>query len=93
MKSLPPEARAYKRTPTFGQDNIPAGLLHRHSTRAGTWGRIVVLEGRLRYRILEPEFEEEILTPERPGIVEPQIEHEVALLGPVSFYVEFCRIE
>jgi hypothetical protein len=50
-----------------------------------------VLEGSLRYRILEPALEEHVLTPGRPGIVEPGVPHEVEPLGNVRFYVEFLR--
>jgi len=89
MKTLPAHVTAYKRTPEFTATSIPKGLLRAHSTRSGTWGKIVVLEGRLRYRILEPEVEEIELSPEQPGVVEPLVRHEVAALGEVAFYVEF----
>ena len=93
MKSLPPDCKPYKRTPTFSEATIPAGLLRRHTTRAGTWGRIVVLDGHLRYRILEPDVEDVVLTPQLHGVVEPLVAHEVAPLGAVSFFVEFLRKE
>ena len=32
-----------------------------------------------------------MLTPERPGVVEPEVAHEVEPLGPVRFLVEFLR--
>ena len=70
---------------------MPAGLRSRHTTKAGTWGRICVVEGALRYRILEPVVEEHLLTPEFFGIVEPEVTHEVEVVGPVRFYVEFLR--
>lgn len=91
MKSLPPDVRVYKRTSDFSETTVPAGLTRRHSTRPGVWGRIRVLEGSLRYRILEPEVEEQLLTPERDGIVEPAVHHEVVPEGPVRFFVEFLR--
>jgi tellurite resistance-related uncharacterized protein len=91
MKHLPPGVSAYKRTPEFTRDTIPAGLLKSHSTKEGVWGKIVVLEGRLRYRILEPRLEELELGPESAGVVEPTIKHEVAPVGAVRFYVEFFR--
>ena len=93
MKTLPQDARPYRRTPEFTEASVPAGLLKQHSTKAGTWGKIQVLEGRLRYRILAPEPEEILLTPERFGVVEPQVPHEVCPDGPVRFYVEFHRVE
>ena len=93
MKSLPADARPYKRTSEFDETRVPAGLLRAHRTRAGVWGRIQVLEGQLRYRILEPEVEERLLDPDRPGIVEPEVAHEVEPVGRVRFFVEFLREE
>ena len=62
-----------------------------HRTKAGTWGKIVVLEGRLRYRILEPEVVDLDLSPGTFGVVEPGVTHEVLPMGDVRFYVEFYR--
>ena len=91
MKDLPAEVQAYKQTPEFDADSVPAGLLRAHQTKAGTWGRIVVLEGQLHYRILEPEQEEHLLSPGHDGVVEPTILHEVEPAGNVRFFVEFLR--
>ncbi|MDE0407418.1 MAG: DUF1971 domain-containing protein [Alphaproteobacteria bacterium] len=91
MKALPEGVACYGGTPEFSDGAIPASLLRSHRTKAGTWAKIVVLEGRLRYRILEPEFEEVQLSPERPGIVEPEVLHEVEAWGPVRFRVDFYR--
>ncbi len=86
-----PELEAYRRTPVFDESSVPNGLLHRHTTKAGVWGRICVLEGVLVYRILEPVVREERLEPGRDGLVEPQVAHEVEPVGRVRFYVEFLR--
>lgn len=91
MKDLPANVSAYKRTDTFSEKTVPAGLLKSHSTKAGVWGKIVILEGELRYRILEPAIEDHVLTPEHFGVVEPKVLHEVMPLGKVSFYVEFLK--
>ena len=91
MKALPEGVVRYGGTPEFSEGSIPASLLRSHRTKAGTWARIVVLEGRLFYRILEPEVEEIELSPERPGIVEPDVAHEVEARGCVRFRVEFWR--
>lgn len=91
MKSLPPGVEPYKRTPEFSEQTVPAGLLRRHDTKAGVWARIHVLEGRLLYRILDPEVEEHLLEPGRLGIIEPRTAHEVETVGPVRFFVEFLR--
>lgn len=92
MKSFPEGVQPYKRTDVFTEDTVPAKLQNRHNTKAGTWAKIVVLEGSLRYRILSDPPEEHTLSPEHPGVVEPTTPHEVAPLGPVRFFVEFYRI-
>ena len=80
IDALPPGLKAYRRTPEFDQDSLPAALRGRHNTKAGVWGVIHVLEGQLRYRILEP-AEDVILSPGRAGIVQPQQPHQVEPLG------------
>jgi tellurite resistance-related uncharacterized protein len=92
MKSLPDNARSYKSTPEFTDQTVPGGLLGRHSTAQGVWGIIHITEGRLLYRILEPETSEYLLDPGQPGVVEPEIPHQVEIIGPVRFYVEFHRL-
>ena len=91
MKSLPPEVESYKKTPEFNEGTVPKGLLNAHSTKEGTWGKIVVVSGQLHYRILEPELEELVLSSEKYGVVEPTVLHEVAPIGEVAFFVEFYR--
>ena len=51
----------------------------------------MVVEGKLLYRILEPSVEEVHLSPEKFGVVEPTVLHEVQPVGEVQFYVEFYR--
>ena len=92
--ALPPGVAPYKRTPTFTEATVPAGLLHDHSTKEGTWGLIHVEEGRLKYLVTDPAKppEETILVPDAPpGVVEPLILHRVEPLGAVRFHVEFFR--
>lgn len=91
MKSLPASVVPYKRTAIFSESTLPAGLLRSHSTKAGVWGRIHVLDGALLYRILEPTPVETLLVPGTDGIVEPEVPHEVEPKGVVRFYVEFSR--
>ena len=91
MRELPDDVVAYSRTAEFNAQTVPDALRSRHSTKPGVWGRIVVLEGRLRYRIEGPPSEETVLEPGAPGVVEPEVPHEVEPLGAVRFYVEFLR--
>lgn len=91
MRSLPPNLEKYRSTPEFDETSIPAGLLKAHRTKEGTWGKIVIVSGKLNYRILEPDLEEVELSAEFHGVVEPTVLHEVEPLGNVKFYVEFYR--
>lgn len=96
MVQLPADARPYRRTDTFTESSVPAGLLRAHTTKEGAWALIHVLKGRLRYRITDPRraATETLLTPDDPpGVVEPTILHQVEPLGPVEFYVEFHRVQ
>ncbi len=91
MKTLPDGLTAYQQTAEFTQQTIPKGLLKAHQTKAGTWARIIVLEGQLDYQILEPKVSQWTLSPACIGIVEPEIRHQVAANGAVRFYLEFLR--
>lgn len=78
----------YKRTAVFDENTLPAALRREHRTKPGVWGVIRVLEGRLRYRVLEPDTEV-ILEPDKPGLVMPDEPHLVEPLGPMRMRVEF----
>ena len=91
MKALPHHVQPYKQTPLFTDKTVPKGLLRAHTTKEGSWATIVVVEGQLLYRILEPRVEEHLLASSTVGDVEPRVPHEVELKGPVEFYVEFHR--
>jgi tellurite resistance-related uncharacterized protein len=90
MKDLPVGVVEVRRTAEFTEQTVPAGLLRAHTTKAHTWAQIRVVEGRLRYRTLAPPSEH-LLDAERPGVVEPEVPHEVEPVGPVRFYVVFLR--
>lgn len=93
MKTIPAGVTHYKSTPVFTEATVPAGLQRSHTTAAGVWGRITILEGSLLYRITDERhaYEEVLLTPTQSGVVEPQVQHEVAVVGPVRFQVDFHR--
>jgi tellurite resistance-related uncharacterized protein len=78
----------YKSTPVFDENTLPGGLRREHRTKPGVWGVIRVLDGRLRYRILDP-ISETILDPNRPGLVLPEQPHFVEPLGAVRIQIDF----
>lgn len=90
MTELPPGLVAYSKSPEFNQETLPAALRRDHSTKAGTWALIHVIEGSLIYRIHEPPSET-VLEPGSPGVVQPGQVHEVQPIGTVRMFVEFYR--
>jgi tellurite methyltransferase len=87
-RELPEGFASVRRTPTFDETSIPAGLLRDHTTKAGTWGLIHVEHGRLRF---VEAGRETVLTPGTPGVVLPEVAHAVEPIGEVAFFVEFHR--
>ena len=91
MGDFPDGVLAYKKTPVFTEETVPAGLLKLHRTKAGVWAKIVVLKGRLEYSLSDGSEEAVVLTPEVYGVIEPAVYHRVRPLGCVEFYVEFMK--
>jgi len=88
---LPAGYVPYHRTAEFTESTVPRALLSRHTTKAGVWAQVHVLEGSLSYRLLEPFHEEHVLEPGSVALVLPGVEHDVRPLGPVRFFIEFYR--
>lgn len=78
----------YRSTPVFDQETLPAALRANHSTKAGVWGLIRVIEGRLRLSYTSPPAERALEAGES-GLVEPQQVHFVTPLGPMKMQVDF----
>jgi len=81
-------AKPYRSTPIFDETSLPAALRRRHSTKAGVWGMVRVLEGRLQLTYLEPPAEI-VLDPRTPGLLLPEQPHFVEPLGPMKMQVDF----
>ncbi len=88
---LPDDLVAYKHTPIFTELTLPAGLKKAHSTKAGVWARVEIIEGEVDYVASAPVSETFRLDPSCPGIVAPQHLHHLELLGPVRLRVAFLR--
>lgn len=79
---------AYRSTPIFDERTLPAALRADHRTKPGTWGVINVLEGELRLTFTEPAVEQ-LLSPGRPGLVNPGQTHFVTPIGAMRMRVDF----
>lgn len=80
----------YRRTPEFTEASTPQALQRAHSTRAGTWARLHVLDGHLIFRDLVTGACSTLAEGIHP-LIFPQRDHQVELIGPVRFFVEFCE--
>ena len=78
----------YRSTAVFDQTTLPDALRREHRTKAGVWGVIRVLEGRLRLELVDGD-EARILTPDRPGLVLPEQTHRVEPMGRMRMQVDF----
>ena len=88
---IPDGYHPYRRTADFTERSVPGALLRSHSTRPGVWALIRLSRGQLGYHVHAPFHRQELLTPDSPGVVLPEVEHHVAPSGPVEFFVEFWR--
>jgi tellurite resistance-related uncharacterized protein len=86
---LPAHAREYRRTAEFDETTLPAALRREHRTKAGTWGRIVVLAGRVRYSVFGTTI---LLDPDRGGVIPPDVPHHLEPEGAVRLYVAFLHL-
>ncbi len=78
----------YKTTAIFDEQSLPAALRGEHRTKAGVWGVIRVLDGRLRLAFADGSAER-VLTASEPGLIFPEQVHKVEPLGPMRMQVEF----
>ncbi|MBU8874678.1 DUF1971 domain-containing protein [Reyranella sp. MMS21-HV4-11] len=78
----------YRSTPVFDETTLPEALKREHRTKDGVWGVIRVLEGELKF-VLAESGTETILTPDRPGLVQPQQTHRVEPLSKLRMQIDF----
>jgi len=91
---LPEATRLVRSSPDWNEDTMPKGLLRAHRLAAGTWGRIVVKEGRLFFRMAgDPPLEAELAQSTPVQAIPPEVEHEVRLAGPVRFSIDFLAVD
>ena len=90
---------AYKRMPVWNKDTMPEAVQRKHNTKVGTWGKITVLKGTLKF--IELTEEGEIIAEHlfeagaNNPMAQPQAWHRVeAATDDVEWYLEFyCKAE
>jgi len=89
---LPEGLRLVRSSREWDEHTLPAGLCRAHRLDYGTWGRVVVHEGRLCITMSAGSPIEVVLGPGGVQAIPPEVEHEVRPLGPVWFHVDFLGL-
>lgn len=75
------ELICYKELPVWTAQTIPQGFKNQHNTKAGTWAKLKIDQGELRFAFLDEEGQvqsEHLFTPEQqPPFIEPQAWHKI----------------
>jgi len=87
-QSNPEPPVPYRCTPIFDEIRLPDALRNVHSLKAGTWGKICILDGQLKLTYCDP-HSVVTLSPEQSGLIQPQQLHYVEPLGPIKMRVDF----
>ncbi|MGB5484657.1 DUF1971 domain-containing protein [Parasphingorhabdus sp.] len=80
----------YGSSAVFDEHSLPDSLRNKHSTKAGTWGLLRVMEGEVGLVFLDPPSQR-LVTVDDPAPIPPQSKHFVKLVGPMKMQVEFYR--
>ena len=88
------ELICYKKMPVWTKDSLPKMFQEKHNTKVGTWGKLTVLKGKLKFYVLTENGDivsEHIFTPQdETPFVEPQLWHRVeALSDDLECFLEF----
>ena len=91
---MPEKLIAYKRMPLWTKDTMPEAVQRKHNTKVGTWGKITVLKGKLKFVELTEDGEEVASHVFEEGadnpMAQPQAWHRVeALTDDVEWFLEF----
>ena len=86
---LPADLVVVRTTATWDEHSVPAALRRAHRVASGTWGRLRVDQGRLRFVAQTAPVTDVIVDARQPQAIPPDVEHFVEPQGPVRFAVEF----
>ena len=88
---LPAGLIKYGGTAVFTDKTVPSKLTNTHNTKVGVWGKLIVIQGALEYVIIGPPEHRTRIGKGEFGIIEPEVNHYVRLLGEAAFRVDFYR--
>lgn len=89
-----PLLKVYKTLPEWTRDTLPPGFQKAHNTMAGTWAKLTMLSGELKFEALAENGDVQatyVFSPDNPPpLVEPQAWHRVTPMSDdLRCYLEF----
>ena len=88
---LPQDLVVVRTTELWDEQTLPAGLRRVHRLADGVWGRLRVESGALRFSAATEPRIDTVLGARMSQPIPPGVDHEVALVGPVSLAIDFLR--
>ena len=86
---LPEGLEVVRTTQVWDESSVPTALRRAHRVAAGTWGRLQVEEGRVRFRAETSPPLDVVVGAGGSQPIPPEVDHDVEPEGHVRFYVEF----
>lgn len=80
-------------TATWDEHTMPEALRRAHRVARGTWGRLRVESGSLRFVALTDPTTDAIVSPDAVQGIPPGVEHHVESNGPARFAIDFLTPE
>lgn len=89
--SIPEDAARLRVAGPFDQDSLPAGLRRDHSLKAGSWGRLLLIEGEIEFHWDDSAGGSVKLQAPAEIVVPPTVVHHLAGEGPFLLLIVFYR--
>lgn len=86
---LPEDLEVVRTTETWDERTLPKGLLRAHRIPTGSWGRLRVEQGEVRFQAQTDPVIDVIVRPGDTQAIPPGVEHELDPRGQLRFLVEF----
>jgi len=86
---LPDGLVVVRTTATWTETSVPKALLRDHRVASGTWGRLRIETGSLRFRAETVPPTDALVSAGETYPIPPDVEHHVSCDQPVRFVVEF----
>ena len=90
-RSLPEGVEKYAESPLFTAGKVPESLQKSHSTKEGTYARLVVTAGEVQYFKVGEKTPLSTIKTGDAFIILPAEEHFVKVTDDAEFFLEFCR--